>query len=95
MTPVEVERWQVRMHSGAIHVIDPLILTTIEESEEAARRFALGKQVEPMFDEVASGFIVVDAYDRLEAQHAKTRTILFIAHIESIRILTVQMDARP
>jgi hypothetical protein len=90
---IEVERWQVRMHSGAVHVIDPLVITSVEDGgEDAASRFALGKQVEPIFDETAGGFVVVDAYDRIDSRDAKTRTILFLAHVESVSILSVQMD---
>lgn len=93
MTIIEKERWSVRMHSGAVHVIDPLVLVEIGEDADAASRFALGKQVEPIFDETSGGFVVVDAYDRIDSQHAKTRTILFLAHVESIAVLSVQMDA--
>jgi hypothetical protein len=93
MTIIEKERWSVRMHSGAVHVIDPLALVEIEEDADAASRYALGKQIEPIFDETAGGFVIVDAYDRIDSRYAKTRTILFLAHVESMTILSVQMDA--
>jgi hypothetical protein len=85
-----VRRDVLRMTSGAVHVIDPL-----EEVEQDAMDGALlaeFRRLNPFFRDLPTGYVIVNAYDRIDSVLAKTVTVVALAHIESVSVVDVQIE---
>jgi len=86
-----VERDSIRLHSGNVIVTDPIRIETHEDvTPEIAK---MNARLSPIMRHIGEGFIVVRAYDRLDSIVAATETLVFLAHVETISRLIVQIDA--
>lgn len=84
------ERWQVRMHSGAVHVIDPL---TFAAEAAASESSPFAGPVTKALNMVGAPYLVAYAYDRLDSIVAGDPVLLAVLHIESISVRSVQIEA--
>lgn len=86
-----VPRDVIRMHSGNVLTVDPLDVVSQEDAPKEI--LELAARVQRVCGEVGDGYIVVRAYDRLDSKVAATETVVFLAHVETISRMIVQIEA--